>query len=160
MSKILQLLGFASLLAVASCEQATAPSARQPVLPATQNVREFGDYALHFNAVTTNQLTPAIARQYDIVRSNSRAMLNVSINRKEPGTLGRSVPGRITVSAVNLTGQQKNLMVREIRESDAVYYISEVGIANEETLIFTIDVARDDVPEPLSVRYQRKFYVD
>jgi hypothetical protein len=87
-------------------------------------------------------------------------MLNVSIIRKEPGTLGRSVPGRITVSAVNLTGQQKNLMVREIRESDAVYYISEVGIANEETLIFTIDVARDDVPEPLSVRYQRKFYVD
>jgi len=160
MNRALQLLALVSIFAVASCEQAAVSRSRQPVLPATENVRDFGEYALHFNAVTTNQLTSAIARQYGIVRSNSHVLLNVSIIRKETGTLGRSVPGRVVVSAVNLAGQPKNLTVREIRENDAVYYISEMAIANEETLIFTIDVNLDEAAEPLSVRYQRQFYVD
>jgi hypothetical protein len=40
------------------------------------------DYTIHFNAVSTDILTPEIARTYDIVRSKNRAFLNVSVRKK------------------------------------------------------------------------------
>jgi hypothetical protein len=87
-------------------------------------------------------------------------MLNVSIIKKEAGTPGRPVSGSVFATAVNLTGQQKDLSVREIREEDAVYFIGEVAITNAETLVFTIDVTPINEPSRFSVRYMKQFFVD
>ena len=57
-------------------------STQEGVLPATESTKDFGEYVLYFNALNTDQLSPDIAREYGIVRSKSRAMLNVSIHRK------------------------------------------------------------------------------
>ena len=162
MYRILRALPAASLLIVAACEQPAQPavSATEPALRGTENQRDFGDYVVHFNAISTDQLTPDIARQYGIVRSNNRAMLNVSIIRKEPGTTGVPVAGSVSASAVNLTGQHKNVTLREIREGEAVYYIGELPVANEETLVFTIDVTPMNEPSRFSVRYMKQFYVN
>ena len=75
--------------------------------------KDFGDYVLYFNALSTDQLTPEVAKQFGIVRSKNRAMLNVSIIRKQEDTIGVSTPGSVSASARNLTGQLKNLTVRE-----------------------------------------------
>jgi hypothetical protein len=162
MSRFLHVLPAACLFLAAACEQPTQSTATtpEPALRATENFRDFGDYVVHFNAISTNQLTPEIARQYGIVRSNNRAMLNVSIIRKEPGTTGLPVPGSVSASAVNLTGQHKNMTLREIREEEAVYYIGELPVANEETLVFSIDVTPMNEPSRFSVRYMKQFYAD
>lgn len=150
-------------LLIAACEQPTPPpqaGPTSPALPATETSRDFGDYVVHFNALSTQQLTPEIAEQYGIVRSQNRAMLNVSILRKREGGAHEPVPGSVSASAINLTGQLKNLTFREITEGSAVYYIGEIAITDGETLIFSIDVTPINEASRFSVRYKKQFFVD
>jgi hypothetical protein len=79
----------------------------ESVLPATESSKDFGDYIVYFNALRTDQLTPEVARDYSIVRSKSRALLNVSIHRKEDAGRTVAVTGAVAASAINLTGQLK-----------------------------------------------------
>ena len=152
----------AALALAAACGQPAVPLAsnQEPPLRATESFRDFGDYVVHFNAISTTQLTPEIAREYGIVRSANRGMLNVSIIRKAPDSTGTPVTGSIFASAVNLTGQFRELQLREIREQTAVYYIAEFPVANEETLIFTIDVTPMNEPSRFSVRYMKQFFTN
>lgn len=133
-----------------------APATR----PVEASSKDFGDYVLHFNAISTYQLEPEVARAYNIVRSKNRAMLNVSIIKKEEGTTGKSVSGSVNATAANLTGQVKNLTLRQIQENDAIYYIGDVSVANGETLIFTIDATPINESSRFSVRMQRQFFAD
>lgn len=151
---------------LAACEQSAQTNADQnaevAVLPGTESSRDFGDYVVHFNALATDQLTPDIAREYGIVRSRNRAMLTVSIIQKEAQGIGTAVPGSVSASAINLTGQLKSIPLREIREDQdsAIYYIGEVAITNAESLIFTVDVTPINEPSRFTVRFQKQFYVD
>ncbi len=157
MTHAFRLLSVACLLTVAGCTQPPQETA----VPVTETSRDFGDYILYFNALTTDQLTAEIAQRHGIVRSNSRAMLNISILRKEEGTaIGTPVAGSVSASANNLTGQLKNVALREIREEEAIYYIGETAIADGETLIYTIDVVPVEEDTTLSIRYRKQFFVD
>ena len=115
---------------------------------------------VHFNALATAMLPAEVARAYGIVRSDSRALLNVSVVRKQQGTIGEPVAASVTVNASNLTGQLKTLSLRQIEEGDAIYYIGEVPVANRETLIFDIKVTPEGENDPVSVRFRQQFYTD
>lgn len=145
------------------CSQEPAPSLGTPQDPAhsaTETSRDFGDYVVHFNALSTEELTPDIAQQYGIVRSRNRALLNVTMLRKAPTGEEIPVSGSVAATAINLTGQLKNLTFREITEGDAIYYLGEVSISHEETLIFSIDVTPINESSRFSVRYKRQFFID
>ncbi len=122
--------------------------------------QDFGDYVVHFNALNTNLLSPKVAKEYGITRSNQRAMLNVAVQRKKLGTTVQPINAQVTASATNLAGQTKELRMREIKEPYAIYYISEFPISNEETLNFdlSIEPQGSDI-EPLSVRFRQQFFV-
>ena len=122
--------------------------------------KAFGDYVMHFNAISTDQLPPEVARAYNIVRSKNRAMLTVSIIKNVEGAPGASQAGTVNATAANLTGQIKNLTLREIREDDAIYYIGDVAVANSETLVFNIDAVPENQTDRLSVRFSRQFFAD
>lgn len=157
---LLPLLGTLALLA--ACEQpAGTPtaSADDAVLRSTETSKDFGEYVIHFNALGTDQLTADVARQYGIVRSRNRAILNVSILQKDDG-MGTPVTGSVSASAINLTGQLKSIPLREIKEGSAVYYIGEVGITDGETMIFTVDATPLNEPSRFTVRFQKQFFVD
>jgi len=155
---------FSTLAFLTACEQPAQTASAQEqdvvVLPGTESVKDFGDYVVHFNAIGTDQLTAEVARQYGIVRSRSRAMLNVSILRKAEGTMGKAVTGSVSASAINLTGQLKNITLREIKEGDAVYYIGETGISDGETLIFTVDATPINEASRFTLRFKKQFFVD
>ena len=150
-----------SLLAVlVACggpgESANVPQAQ----PAAATSTDIGDYVVHFNAQSTDQLPPEVARAYNIVRSKNRAMLNVSIIRKSDNT---PVVAAVTVKATNLTGQLKNVTMRKIEEpgeSAAIYYVGDTAVANLETLIFDIGVTPEGEDQLSEVRFTRQFYVD
>lgn len=122
--------------------------------------KEFGDYVLHFNSMSTDQLQPNIAREYGIVRSKNRALLTVSIIKSEENSPGKSVPGTVTSTANNLTGQVKNLTLKEIREGDAVYYIGDVAVANAEVLVFNVEATPANETDPMQVRFSRRYFTD
>jgi hypothetical protein len=134
-------------------DDATVPAAE----PAGASYVEIGSHVVHFSAQSTDQLPPEIARAYNIVRSKNRAMLNVSV--LESGT-NTPVTADVTVKTVNLTGQMKNVTMRMIEEQDAIYYIGETPVANQETLIFDISVTPDGEAEASNVRFKRQFYTD
>lgn len=130
------------------------------VLPATVTSQQFADHVVYFNAMPTEQLTPAVAQQYGIVRSKSRALLNVSMHKDAPSGAATAVAGNVTASATNLNGQLKPMTLREIREGDAIYYIGEIAITDSEVLIFTIDARPSDASRPYTVRFKKQFFVD
>lgn len=137
-------------------ESANVPEAQ----PAAATSADIGNYVVHFNAQSTDQLPPEVARAYNIVRSKNRAMLNVSIIRKSDNA---PVAAAVTVSATNLTGQLKNVTMRKIEEpgeTAAIYYVGETAVANLETLIFDIGVTPEGEGELSEVRFTRQFYVD
>jgi hypothetical protein len=120
--------------------------------------KDFGNYILHYNALGTDHISPEIAKAYGIVRSPNRAMINVSILRKNPGAVGTPVRGTVVAEAVNLTGQLKSVEMRQITEGEAIYYIGELNVANAETLIITISATPEGESRPLTVRYKKQFY--
>lgn len=148
--------------AIAGCGQGPAPA--EEAVPATEvtreNFQDFGDYVVHFNALATSMLPPEVARAYGIQRSSNRAMLNVTVVEKVDGATGRPVPATVEVDTSNLTGQLKDVVLREVREGEAIYYIGELPVANRETLIFDITVRPEGVKDPFRVRFRQQFYTD
>lgn len=134
-------------------ESADVPDAQ----PAGATSVDIGDYIVHFSAQSTDQLPPEVARAYDIVRSKNRAMLNVSVLRESDNS---PVPAVVTVKTVNLTGQLKNITMRQIDEQEAIYYIGEVAVANRETLVFDISITPEGVNTASDVRFKRQFFTD
>jgi hypothetical protein len=154
------MVSFSLLALLVACggpgDSASVPEAQ----PAGATSADIGDYVVHFNAQSTDQLSPDVARAYNIVRSKNRAMLNVSIIRKSDKA---PVAGVVTVKATNLTGQLKNVTMRKIEEpgeTSAIYYVGETAIANLETLVFDIAVKPEDRDNLFEVRFTRQFYVD
>ena len=150
---------------IAACEPAgnvDVTNTQEGVLPATESSKDFGAYVLYFNALLTDQLSPEIAREYGIVRSKSRAMLNVSIHRKLDSGMTEAVTGAVAASAVNLNGQLKTMTLREVREETAIYYVGELAISDGEVLIYTVDATPSNEPgqSRFTVRFKKQFFVE
>lgn len=158
---LLATVAIALILAACSDEPTIQTTSSGPAAePPNASMKDFGDYVIHFNAISTDQLQPEVARAYNITRSKNRALLNVSIIKKVEGTIGQSVAGSVSATANNLTGQLKNLALRQVQEGDAIYYIGDVAVANGETLIFNIDATPINETSRFSVRFSRQFYAD
>lgn len=125
--------------------------------PSEDSFKDFGSYEVHYNAVRTDALTPEIARNYGIQRSTNRVMLNVTVLHKEAGAARKPVPAEVKVDARNLNEQLKNIELRRISESEAIYYIGEVSISGTEILVFDITVTPEGTQTPLSVKFTREF---
>jgi len=134
-----------------SGDHAAVPQAQ----PAAASDVDIGDHIVHFSAQSTDNVPPEVALAYGIVRSKNRAMLTVSVHKENTTT---AVTADITVRAVNLAGQLKNVTMRKIQEQHAIYYIGETGIANRETLIFNISITPEGETEASNVTFTREFY--
>jgi hypothetical protein len=147
-----------SLLALIAACGGPGDSADVPVAqPAGATSADIGAHVVHFSAQSTDELPPEIAKAYNILRSKNRAMLNVSVIRKADKA---PVAADIKVKTVNLAGQLKNVSMRQVKEQEAIYYIGETAVANEETLVFDITVMPDGAQQSSNVRFKRQFYTD
>lgn len=144
-NKFLQLLGLVCLCLAALGARA-------------ESSQDFGDYVVHFNALTTDLLPPKVATEYKIRRSGNHALLNVVVLRKVLGAPGQPVPATVTGTARSLTGQQRELNLREIREPNAIYYIADFGVDNEELLHFLLDVRPEGESESYQVQFRQQFF--
>ena len=153
-----------SLVLLGACEQQSETSQTNPdriSYDANVHDKAFGKHIIHINALTTDQLPTEVARGYKISRSKNRAMLNVSVREKQ-GEAEMPVTAGVSVIAKNLSSQLKNVKLREIKETDpvAIYYIGELPVGNEETLVFDIDVTPAGASKPILVSYRQKFFTE
>ncbi len=130
-------------------------------LPAgAENATPADGYTIHHNALTTDMLAPNVAKVYNIQRSKSRGMLNVSVIKEQPGTTGTPVKAEVKARATNLTGQARDLELREIMDGDAIYYIGEMRVANQETLNFDLEVKPVGSAQAYRAKFSQTFYTD
>ena len=129
-----------------------------PLAGLAENSKEFGQYVIHYNALATDVLSPEIARKYRITRSRNRGMINITVLKKILGSPGQPVHARVKVAAQNLAGQTRRIHTREIRDGNAIYYIGEFSVANEETLKFTVQARPQGTQESVEVRFSQDFY--
>ncbi len=155
------LISTSLLLCLSACggpgESASVPVAAEPE---DASHADIGDYVVHFSAQSTDHLPPAVAREYNIVRSKNRAMLNVSIIRKSDNV---PVTADVKVKTVNLTGQLKNITMRKIEEPGevvAIYYVGDTTVANREVLVFDLNVKPDAESTVSELRFKRQFFSD
>jgi len=126
-----------------------------------QQSQDFGQYVVHYNAINTNLIPPQVAQGYGIHRSSSRALLNITVLKKVMDTPGTPVNARVTASGTNLTGQRREIEIREIKDPEgAIYYIGELPVHNLETYNFNIELAVDGEEEPLLVKFRQQFYTE
>lgn len=126
-----------------------------------QQSREFNDYVVHYNALRTDLLPPQVAQGYGIQRSSSRALINVTVMRKDDGGAETAVPAQIDVNASNLTGQRREIVLREIQDGDgAIYYVGELPVHNLETYQFKLEILPRGESEPLLVEFRQQFYTE
>ena len=151
------LIALSLLSLAAGCGGPGADATVPQAAAAGESMKDIGDHVVHFSAQTTDNLTPEVARAFDIVRSKNRAMLTVSIIREADNA---GVEGDVSVRTQNLTGQLKSVPMQKKVEQDAIYYVGETGVANRETLIFDISVTPAGSDETAELRFKREFYTD
>ncbi len=122
-----------------------------------ESSQSVGNYIVHYNAISTESLPPAVARAYGITRSKNKGLLNISVLKKGAGFQG--VEAIIDVSATNLTGQLRDIELRKIVEQNAIYYISVFSVANRETLDFSIKVTTAD-KQTGNIKLRQQFFAN
>jgi hypothetical protein len=76
-------------------------------------------------------------------------------------TPGTPVQATVTATGTNLTGQLREIEIREIRDPEgAIYYIGEFPVNNLETYRFEVSVAVAGENEPLMVLFRQQFYTE
>lgn len=124
-----------------------------------EQFKEVGNYVVHYNTINTSFLSADVARKYDIQRSNRRAMVNIAVQKKAQGPAATPVHAAIKVTATNLNGQLRQVDMRALEDGDAVYYIGELGIENEEVLNFHVEVKPEGASDAFDFTFQEQFFV-
>jgi hypothetical protein len=128
-------------------------------LPAhAEQAKTFGDVAIHYNAMPTDELLPDVAKNYKIERSRNRGMLTISILKKTNLGVSQASKGEVKVSIPSLTGQSIEVPMREIVEGTAIYYIGEYRVTAPQTLKFVVSAKPEGAAQALSFDFTRQFY--
>jgi len=125
-----------------------------------ENATIAGNYKIHHNAITTDFLSTAVAKTYKIPRSTQRALLNIAITETRDDQIDKPVSARLNVIRRNLLGYREELEMQEVREGDAVYYITDFAISHKDQWIFDIEALVDGQTYPLKAQYRETFITE
>ena len=120
----------------------------------------FGDYEVHYNALTTDLIDPSVARAYGIIRSKNRALINVAVLRRVMGMATQPARATVKAQAVNLNSQLKSVEMRELNDAGAIYYIGELPVDHNETLDFKIEVTPEGESATHTTSFKQQFYTE
>lgn len=127
-----------------------------PIHVHAQNSQQFGEFVVHYNALASNLLSADVARQYDITRSRRGGLLIIAVQRTAANGADVAVKSAISGEAVNLTGQKKPIVFREIAGAD-VSYIGLFDVNGPDTWTFALTITPDDTAKALSLRFNQNF---
>lgn len=116
------------------------------------------DIEAHYSAFNSTFLTPQVARSYQLKRNGYMAILNISLLDKSQ--VGKpATRAQVSGSAKNLIGQMRELNFREVKQGDAIYYLAQFAISDQEQLSFNIDINAGNKGSG-TLKFSQKFYVE
>jgi len=131
-----------------------------PLLGNAENSTKANGYTIHHNAINATTLTPEIAKQYGIVRSKYRGLLNISIIKDVPGATGTSSTGLVKAKTTNLIGQTNDIALKKVEEQDAIYYLGQFPITDQERITFRLEVTPTGSQKPIRAEFTQQFFID
>lgn len=132
-------------------------------MPASAEQKKvFGEYEVHYMGLSSNFLTPEVAKIYDIPRSGSLGYLSISVLQKTANDdLHQPLGATLTGSMRNLIGQSSELEFRRVQEGKAIYYISTFRFDDGDMYNFDLDVVPDNAKQKtFDVKFSQRFYFE
>ena len=123
-----------------------------------QATQDFGDYVVHYSAISTQQLAPEIAVQYGIARADNRGLLNIALEAKRGDA--SMVRAAVTATVSDLTGHSSPIQFRETNEDGAFDYLGEFPLSGSGTYLFTVNVVPPGAAAGYVVKFNRDYVVD
>ena len=125
-----------------------------------EQFQRFGDVVVHYNALSSDQLPPEVAKTYGFARSSRKGLLNIAVQREAGSAPARAIAARVEARASNLMGQRIPVSVREVRDGEAIYYLGEFAVAGTDTLRFEVEVTPEGATAPLKLRFSKDYVTD
>lgn len=129
-----------------------------PLASATAEVFTRGPFEVRITPFPSTFLTPEIASEYGLTRSESQAILNISVYDTRLERAVKTVPATLSGTRQNLLGQAFNLEFQEVREGDAVYYLVPFRISDDEIINVQLEATPEGETLTVSARFSQKFY--
>lgn len=117
--------------------------------------QQLGDWDVHYIAFNSTFLTPQVAKAANLSRNKNNAIINISVLESQTQQAQAVQIGGI---ARNLLGQQRDLVFREVRDGDAIYYIAVMPFRNEEQFRFSLDIRQGNKRQQLN--FEQKLYTE
>ncbi len=119
----------------------------------------FGDYEVHYIGLNSSFLPPEAAEAYGITRSRALGYISVSILHKEEGSdVPAALSGKVTGTIRNLLGQSRELEFQEIKETNAVYYITTFRFDDEDMYNVNLKATPEGQSRTFDVKFSQRFY--
>jgi hypothetical protein len=120
--------------------------------------QQVGNFDIHYMALSSTFITPAIAKTYGIERSRYTGLVNITVlDRSQEGMPAVAV--EISGLANNLLDARVELKFKEIREGDSIYYIAEVPYRDDQEINFDIAIKHAKKLNT-ALKFKQKFYID
>ncbi|HEY1077078.1 MAG TPA: DUF4426 domain-containing protein [Fontimonas sp.] len=120
---------------------------------------DLGDFRVHYAAINTTQLTPDVARKFNVQRSNRLILLVLNAQRLVGGRY-ESVPATASGTATTLLGHVQTLELQPIREADVHYVIASFETLEAEYMTVDARVTPAGATAPIGIRFKQQFYQD
>lgn len=117
--------------------------------------QQLGDWDVHYIAFNSTFLTPQVAKAANLSRNKNNAIINISVLDSQTQQAQQVQIGGI---ARNLLGQQRDLVFREVKDGEAIYYIAVMPFRNKEQLRFSLDIRQGTKRQQLN--FEQKLYTE
>jgi len=121
---------------------------------------EYDDYEIHYNAFNSSFVKPEIAQQNNLVRGKRRALVNVSVLKKQADGSLKAVNALVSGKATNLISQVQQMSFNKIDEGKAIYYIGSFGFTDSQIMRIALNVQPDPAKPAYTINFEQKFYTD
>lgn len=133
-----------AVLLATACGGAAPPATAVPASSMQEAVARTGDITVRASVLPTAMLDAQVAARYGIARSDSTALLLVSL-RRGPDGQESSLPAQVLVKASDLRGRAQLVEMRELRsEGGLLDYVGTLEIDPPDTIRFDVQATRPD----------------
>jgi len=146
----------AALALLGACGRSPAPPSSSGNEAMQEATLRTGDVVVRANAMPTQSLGDAVARQYGIERDDKTVLLLVGVRR---GTDAQetALPARIDATATDLMGHRQDIALREVRSGDFIDYVGTARVIPPDTLRFELQIALEGKSWG-TLRFNRDFF--
>jgi hypothetical protein len=114
-----------------------------------------GDLEMHCVALSTMELTPEAAKDFNVTRDPARGLLTVTLFRHLGPGKTQTQQAQVFAGGSTQGNNPFSIPVREVHKGDSMYYLGEYHVTPPDTLRFIVN--GNVLGKPLKADFSRSF---